>query len=130
MDTGTGAMVYGTKGAVYFAPNDTACIYDLKGKEIKRWHAGGKTEAGSTTNPTASLDVLHMTKFVECIRAKNLQTNAPADEAVKSTFLPLVANVAADLGETVRLDPNTGKLLTKSAEKLWSREYAKGWELV
>ena len=71
-----------------------------------------------------------MTKFVECIRAKNLQTNAPADEAVKSTFLPLVANVAADLGETVRLDPNTGKLLTKSAEKLWSREYAKGWELV
>ena len=130
MDTGTGAMVYGTKGAVYFGPDDTARLYDIKGKEIKRWHAGGKTEAGSTTNPTASLDVLHMTKFVECIRAKNLRTNAPADEAVKSTFLPLVANVAADLGETVRLDPNTGKLLTKSAEKLWSREYAKGWELV
>ena len=79
---------------------------------------------------TASLDVLHMTKFVECIRVKNLQTNSPADEAVKSTFLPLVANVAADLGETVRLDPNTGKLLTKSAEKLWSREYAKGRKLV
>jgi hypothetical protein len=71
-----------------------------------------------------------MTKFVECIRAKNLQTNSPADEAVKSSFLPLVANVAADLGETVHIDPNTGKLLTQSADKLWSREYAKGWELV
>ena len=26
--------------------------------------------------------------------------------------------------------PCAGKLLTKSAERLWSREYAKGWALV
>jgi hypothetical protein len=50
------------------------------------------------------------------------------EEAVKSTFMPLVANIAGEIGETVRLDPKTGKLLTKAAEKLWSREYAKGWE--
>jgi len=130
MNVGTGAMVYGTKGSLYLGPDDTARIYDLKGKEVKRWHSGGRTEAGSLTNPTASLDVLHMTKFVDCIRSKSQQTNAPADEAVKSTFLPLLANIAAEVGETVRLDPVTGKLLTKSAEKLWSREYEKGWELV
>ena len=74
--------------------------------------------------------MLHQTKFVECIRAKSQKTNASADEAVKSTYLPLLANIATEVGETIRLDPNTGKLLTKSAEKLWSREYAKGWELV
>ena len=129
MDAGTGAMVYGTKGSLYLSPNDTAKLYNEKGKEIKSWFAGGKTETGSLTNPTASLDVLHMTKFVECIRANDRRTNAPADEAVKSTFLPLIANVAAELGETVHIDPATGKPLTKSAERLWSREYAKGWEL-
>ena len=130
MDMGTGAMIYGTNGSLYLAPNDTAKIYDVKGKEIKSWLAGGQTEAGSLTNPTASLDVLHQTKFVACIRAKSQQTNAPADEAVKSTYLPLLANIATEVGETIRLDPKTGKLLTKSAERLWSREYAKGWELV
>ena len=130
MDVGTGAMIYGTNGSLYLAPNDTAKIYDVKGKEIKSWLDGGQTEAGSLTNPTSSLDVLHQTKFVECIRAKSQQTNAPADEAVKSTYLPLLANIATEVGETIRLDPNTGRLLTKSAEKLWSREYEKGWELV
>ena len=130
MDVGTGAMIYGTKGSLYLSPHDTATLYDEKGKEIKSWLAGGQTQAGSLTNPTSSLDVLHQTKFVECIRAKNQKTNAPADEAVKSTYLPLLANIATEVGETIRLDPKTGKLLTKSAEKLWSREYAKGWELV
>ncbi len=130
MDVGTGAMIYGTNGSLYLSPHDTATLYDVKGKEIKSWLAGGRTEAGSLTNPTSSLDVLHQTKFVECIRAKSQATNAPADEAVKSTYLPLLANIATDTGETIHLDPNTGKLLTKSAERLWSREYEKGWELV
>ena len=130
MDVGTGAMIYGTNGSLYLGPRDTATLYDVKGKEIKSWLAGGQTEAGSLTNPTSSLDVMHQTKFAECIRAKSQQTNSPADEAVKSTYLPLLANIATEVGETIRLDPNTGKLLTKSAEKLWSREYAKGWELV
>ncbi len=130
MDVGTGAMIYGTNGSLFLGPRDTATLYDVKGNEIKSWLAGGQTQAGSLTNPTSSLDVLHQTKFAECIRAKSQQTNSPADEAVKSTYLPLLANIATEVGETIRLDPNTGKLLTKSAEKLWSREYAKGWELV
>ena len=130
MDVGTGAMIYGTKGSLYLGPDDTAKLYDEKGKEVKSWLSGGRTVAGSLTNPTSSLDLLHMTKYVECIRSRSQQTNSPADEAVKSTYLPLLANIATEIGETVRLDPNTGKLLTKSAERLWSREYAKGWELV
>ena len=130
MDVGTGTMIYGTNGSLFLGPRDTATLYDVKGNEIKSWLAGGQTQAGSLTNPTSSLDVLHQTKFAECIRAKSQQTNSPADEAVKSTYLPLLANIATEVGETIRLDPNTGKLLTKSAEKLWSREYAKGWELV
>ena len=96
---------------------------------IKEWQKGGPTKTGSLTDPTTSLDVLHMTRYVDCIRAKSQATNAPADEAVKSTFMPLLANIALDTGEAVRLDPKTGKLLSKKAAALWAREYAKGWEI-
>jgi predicted dehydrogenase len=128
MNASTGALVYGEKGSLYLSPGDSATVFDEKSKVIKTWKPGGSTQVGSLTNPTAELDFRHMTKFVECIRAKDLRTNSPVEEAVKSTFMPLVANIAGEIGETVRLDPKTGKLLTKAAEKLWSREYAKGWE--
>jgi hypothetical protein len=71
-----------------------------------------------------------MAKYVECIRKRDRNTNAPADEAVKSTMMPLMMNIAAEMGEELRFDPKTGKPLTKIPERLWSREYAKGWELV
>ena len=84
----------------------------------------------SFTNPTGELDKGHMGNFIDAVRARNADTAAPADVAHKSTLLTHLGNIALRTGETIRLDPNTGKLLTKSAEKLWSREYAKGWELV
>ena len=134
MNVGTGSMVYGEKGALFLGPSDTAAIFDEKGKVIKEWKAGGveKVEGTpvSTTNPTAGLDVLHMTKFVNCIRAKDPVTNVDAEQGVKSSVLPLLANIALDCGETIHLDPQTGKLKSKAGEKGWAREYAKGWELV
>ena len=129
MGVGTGAMVYGEGGSVLFAPNDTATLYGPKSKVLKEWKKGGTTSTGSLTDPTRSLDVLHLEKYVSCIRAKSQATNAPADEAIKSTLMPLLANIAIDIGEPVKLDPATGKLLTKKAASLWAREYAKGWDI-
>ena len=130
MGVSTGAMIYGERGSLFFTPGDTAILFNEKSKKIKEWKAGGSTQEGSLTNPTSALDMRHMTKFVECIRAKNTCTNSPVEEAVKSTLLPLLANIAADTGESIRLDPKTGKLLTKVEEKYWSREYEKGWDLM
>ena len=129
MGMGTGAMVYGENGAVLFAPNDTSTLYGPRSKVLKEWKKGGTTSTGSLTDPTRSLDVLHLEKYVSCIRAKSQATNAPADEAIKSTLMPLLANVAIEIGEPVKLDPATGKLLTKKAASLWAREYAKGWDI-
>ena len=114
---------------MFFTPNDAAVLYDEKGRIVQEWKKGGQTKTGSLTDPTSSLDVLHMTKYVDCIRAKSQATNAPADEAVKSTLMPLLANVALDTGEPVRLDPATGRLLSKKAAAVWAREYAKGWDI-
>ena len=132
MEAQTGALVYAEKGSVFFGPADNAVVMDPSGKTIKEWVAGGveKTETISLTNPTAGLDVLHMTKFVECVRAKDVKTNAPADEGVKSSVLPLLANIALDCGETLHIDPLTCAPTSKVGADKWAREYEKGWELV
>ena len=128
----TGAMVYGERGALFLGPSDTAELYDARGNVLKEWKSGGAEASAviSTTNPSAGLDLLHVTNFVECLRARDVRTNADAEQGVKSSVLPLLANMALDCGETIRLDPVTGKLRSKAGEKGWAREYEKGWELV
>jgi len=134
MDVATGALIYGERGALYLGPTDDVKVFDEKGEVLREWSAGGVVRAGrtpvSTTNPTGDLDVLHMTNFVECIRARRTATAANAEQGVKSSVLPLLANIAVDCGETIHLDPETGKLKSKAGEKGWAREYQKGWELV
>lgn len=128
----TGAMVYGERGALYLGANDEAIVYNTEGEKIKAWQAGGIDEAQgliSTSNPTEKLDLLHLANFVDCLRTKNAATNVDAEQGVKSSVLPLLANLAVDEGETIRLDPRTGTLLSKAGTKGWAREYEPGWEL-
>ena len=127
MGFGTGAVVYGSGGSLLFAPNDTAAAFAPDGSLIRKWE-GTKTADGSLTDPTQGIDPLHSANFVECIRRHDQRTNSPADEAVKSTFMPILGNVAQLSGEAIRLDSETGRLLTKAGEAYWSREYEKGWE--
>jgi len=132
MDAQTGALVYGQKGSLFLGPSDNAAVMDEKGKVIREWTAGGQVKGGtiSLTNPTDGLDFAHMSKFVACVRAKDQKTNADAEQGVKSSVLPLLANIATDCGETLHLDPVTG--LPKDGREIrgWSREYQKGWEVV
>lgn len=133
-NAGTGAMIYGTKGSAYFGADDTVQVFDEKSALVREWKSGGAMREAatpvSTTNPTSNLDVLHMTNFVECLRQRNRKTFVDAEQGVKSSILPLLANIAADCGETIHLDPRTGKLAGKAGADKWSREYQKGWELV
>ena len=131
MDAQTGALVYGEKGSLFLGPADTACVLDEKANVVREWAAGGveKSETISLTNPTAGLDVAHMTDFVEHLRAKSQTTFASADVGVKSSVLPLLANIALDCGETLHVDPATGAPTSKVGADKWAREYEKGWEL-
>ena len=131
MDAQTGTIIQGEKGSLFLGPSDEAVVMNADGEAVKEWTAGGIVKGGaiSLTNPTAGLDVAHLAKYVDCIRAKDPRTNAPADVGVKSSVLPLLANIATDCGETLRLDPETGDCLSKAGADKWAREYAKGWEL-
>jgi len=129
MGVNSSAMIYGEHGCAMFGGDDSVTLFDEKGEEIRRWAPGGDTAFGSLTNPTETLDTLHTGKFVDCIRAHDVKTNAPADEAAMTTFMPLLANIALDTREPVVLDPRTGALQSRAAAQRWSREYEKGWEL-
>lgn len=127
----TGCMVYGLNGSVLFAPNNVCTLFDKAGKKIKNWNArDAAADATNRTNPTGNLDVAHLGKWAECIRAKDAATFSPAADAHASTLLTHLANIAQRTGETVKLDPATGKLAKGSAgAELWAREYEKGWEM-
>ena len=131
MDVQTGALVYGERGSLFLGPRDNAIVLDPKGAVIKEWSSGGVEAADtiSLTNPTAKLDVAHMANFVDCIRAHDARTNASADVGVKSSVLPLLANIALDCGETLHVDPITCAPTSRVGADKWSREYEKGWEL-
>ena len=127
----TAVIAYGDKGSLYLGSLGNAKVFGPKGELIREWAVGDMTNSGtiSLTNPTEALDVAHMTNFIECLRAKKQETNSNAEQGVKSSVLPLLANIAVDCGETIRLDPATGKLVSKAGEKGWAREYEKGWEV-
>jgi len=127
--TNSALLLYGDGGCAMFDGGDYVTLFDEKGKEIRKWAPNGSTDFGSLSNPTSGLDALHTGKFVDCIRANDTRTNAPADQAAMSSFMPLVANIALSLRQPVALDPHTGVLKTKAAETLWGREYEKGWEV-
>jgi predicted dehydrogenase len=141
-DTGTAVFDFGTCGmewvqsssfprgaekplgeCVFYGENGTFAIsgpawtiYDFKGAKI------GEGKGPSTGDGT------HIGNFLDTIRGK-AKLNSPIEEGQKSTMLCHLANIAYRTNTVVRVDPQTGKLIDNPAgEKLWKREYRKGWE--
>jgi predicted dehydrogenase len=89
-------------------------ILDAKGKET----ASGTGPAG---------DTLHFANFADAIRL-GTPLNAEIADAQKSTLLCHLGNIAWRTSQTLKTDPATGRIKdNKTAQRLWSREYRKGW---
>lgn len=105
---------YGDGGILANEKNGYA-IYDLKGKEIERKDGPGG-------------DKIHIQNFLDCIRSGK-RPNSEIEEGQKSTLLCHLGNIAYRTGHTLHIDQRTGKIIDdREAQKLWSREYRKGWE--
>ena len=76
-----------------------------------------------------SPDADHINNFLDSIRG-SATLASESEEAHKSTLLCHLGNIAHRVGRNLRCDPKTGLVLgDKDALALWTREYAKGWEL-
>ena len=128
---GRGVIFYGDKGTMEIPGGDACKVFDLANKLVK----DVKTDLQEATRTNTmgmgeKLDSIVLENFVESIRGKAQQT-APISEGHKSTLLPQLGNIAQRTGRILNCDPTNGHILKdKEAMKLWSREYAKGWEMV
>ncbi len=125
---GRGVTIYGSKGSIMLSRNDYQ-LFGLDGKLIKT----EKEEAQSATTNTmgeGQLDIDHVANFYDAIRKDTAQHSA-IDDASISTMLCHLGNMAQDAGETIKVDPASGKVLnSEKAMAHWKREYEKGWEVV
>ena len=111
-----GECVFHGEGGTFAISGSAWTIYDSKG-----------TKTGEGKGPGGG-DAAHIGNFLEAIRG-NAQLNSPIVEGQKSTMLCHLGNIAYRTNTVVQCDPKTGKVLNNpAAEKLWKREYRKGWE--
>lgn len=124
-----GIIFYGEKGSLDTG-NDSYKVYDLGGKLIKEVNnkTAESVQGRDTANPSPGMDVLHISNFLDSIR-NNRRPNEDVEDGYKSTMAAQLGNIAWRVGHDLKLDPQNGHIIgDKEAEKLWSREYEKGWE--
>ncbi|MGZ8938113.1 MAG: Gfo/Idh/MocA family protein [Limisphaerales bacterium] len=91
-------------------------IFDIKGKQIEQ-HDGPGGEKG------------HIENFFAAIRERHGKLNSEIEEGHISTQLCHLGNIAWRTGQTLAIDQKDGQLIKNpAAQKLWKREYRKGWE--
>lgn len=124
-----GAMFYGEEGTLLLPGGNNYTVFDLKGKVIKEVKDDFKVDARDRANPAQNLDALHIQNFFGAI-ASGEKLAADIDSGHKSTLLVQLGNIAQRVGNSLDIDPKNGHILNnKKAERLWSREYEKGWEM-
>ena len=122
---GRGVTIYGSKGSIQLDRNFYK-LYDLGGNLIK-YEKEGAVSKTIDSRGQGGLDENHIGNLFDSIRY-NKSLNAEIKDASISTHLCHLANLAQDLGETLHIDTETGKILNNIVDNYWKREYAPGWE--
>lgn len=121
-----GIVFMGSNGTLDYDGSGSYTVYDLNNKPVKK--VGGVQKANLANSADPGLDDTHAQNFVEAIREKT-KLNAPIEEGHYSTLLGQLGNIAHRTGRSLKINPATGRILNDAeASKLWTREYAKGWE--
>ena len=103
-------------------------INDIQGKLIKDVKSDLTFEDGNLLNPSEALDVFHFRNWFDGIR-KGVAQNSNIVDACISTQLVQYGNIAQRAGQSLDIDPVSGRILNADAKinKLWGRKYEKDW---
>jgi predicted dehydrogenase len=112
-----GVIFYGDKGTLQIG---------RRGCEV-HWTGGPVESLGGGADLSA-----HVRNFIDCARANDpAKLNAPVHEAVTSTILCHLGNIATRVGRRLQIDPNTAACLNDpEANALYTKTYRKGYELL
>ena len=124
-----GVIFYGENGTIINPGGNSYTVYDMSGKVIK--DSKDATDSQDTTNTASAgenLDQMHIANFLDCVRTGKMP-NADCEIGRRSTLLVQLGNISWRTRQTLNIDPKTGHILNNpEAQKLWGREYEKGWE--
>ncbi len=124
-----GVVFYGEEGSIVIYGGNEYKIYDLKNNIIKEVNDELKVDPRDASNPSSNLDALHIRNFFNNIQnGETLKSDIGSGH--KSTLLVQLGNIAQRVGHSLEIDSQNGHIKgDKEAQKLWSREYEKGWEM-
>jgi predicted dehydrogenase len=123
-----GIVFFGSKGTIDYDGGGKYTVYDLDNKPVKTVGGVDSAKVNLANSADPGLGDTHAENFIESIRG-NAKLTSPIIEGHISTVLGHLGNIAHRTGRALKLDPTTGRILDDpDAAKLWTREYAPGWE--
>lgn len=124
-----GVVFYGVKGSLQIDGANAYKIFDLKSNLVKEVKNDVKVDATSLTNPSQTLDAIHIQNFFDAIKNK-ATLHSDIESGHISTLLVQLGNISQRVGESLLIDPSNGRIINnkKAMRDYWSREYQKGWE--
>lgn len=127
-DTSVGVMFYGDKGNLFISGGNDYKIFDNNNKVISDVKSDITIDALNRTSPAQRLDAIHIRNFFDAIQ-KGAKLNMTVEEGHLCTMLMQLGNISLRTGSALDIDPENGHILKNSAaQKLWKREYERGWE--
>ena len=126
-----GVIFYGENGSLDTG-GDSYRLYDLDGKLLKEVNpavaADATVQGTNTASPSLSMDNLHVLNFLDAIK-NNRRPSCDVELGYKSVVAMQLGNIAWRVGRDLKIDPKNGHILNdQDAQKLWGRDYQKGWE--
>ena len=123
-----GVIFYGDKGALQIDGGNSYKIYSLDNKVVKEVKNDIAINARDRMNPSQMLDSFHFQNFFDAIK-KGTPLASDIIGGHQSTLLCQLGNIALRTQSTLEIDPSNGRIKNnKAAQKLWKRDYQKGWE--
>ena len=126
--TSVGVIFYGETGSVLIESGNSYKVFDLENKLVKDVKNDLVIDPRNKMDPSQALDAIHIQNFFDGIK----KGTALASDIVgghQSTLLAQLGNIALRSGGMLAIDPANGHIKNNpEAQKLWQRDYQKGWE--
>jgi predicted dehydrogenase len=124
-----GVLFYGEKGTMLIKGGNEYTVFDLKDNIVKEVKDTKEIDPRDAANPAGHLDALHIRNlFSNIVNGEELRSDITSGHI--STLLVQLGNISQRVGHSLEINPENGHILgDKNAQKLWAREYEKGWEM-
>jgi predicted dehydrogenase len=127
-----GNLFYGTKGWLWIDGNGNKWqSYLGRGNEKGPGSEAPPAESGGDPRVLTSEEKPHYQNFVDAVRANDpRKLSCEVEEGHLSSVLPMLGNIAYRLNRALAFDPAAERFVKDAeADKLLTREYAKGFEV-